>query len=90
MSDIKIEKFDVDELARKGITSWPIWEKGISEFDWSYDSSETCYVIEGKAEVTTNDGERVEFGKGDKVIFPEGLDCKWKIISPVKKYYDLG
>ena len=90
MTDIRIEKFDVDELALKGITSWPVWEKGISEFDWNYDSPETCYIIEGRAEVTTSDGKSVEFGKGDMVVFPQGLDCKWRITSPVKKYYNLG
>ena len=30
------------------VDDWPVWSKEISEFDWTYDNAETCYVIEGK------------------------------------------
>ncbi len=69
------------------VFDWPIWEKEISEFSWHYDSREVCYLLEGKVEVTVGGGEVFEFGKGDLVIFPKGLSCKWKIISPVRKHY---
>ena len=35
-------------------------------------------------------GKPVEFGPGDLVTFPEGLDCVWKISKPVKKHYKFG
>jgi hypothetical protein len=69
--------------------SWPIWEKEISRFDWHYDQTEECYLLEGKAVVETNDGEKVQFGKGDFVKFPEGLSCVWEILEPVKKHYNF-
>ncbi len=37
----------------------------MSVFDWEYDATETCYVMEGEVKVTTSDGEAVEFGPGD-------------------------
>lgn len=92
MENIKIEKNITDEQIDKlGLKQWPIWEKEISEFPWSYDQQETCYIIEGRVvvEISKDDGE-VEFGKGDLVIFPQGLSCTWKIIEPVKKYYKFG
>ncbi len=89
MPDIKAEKLNKDELEKKGIFSWPIWEKEISRFDWSYDEIEECYFLEGKVVVETKDGKKVSFGKGDFVTFPKGLSCAWDIKEPVKKHYNF-
>jgi uncharacterized cupin superfamily protein len=86
---VKIKKFNEEDLPSKGITSWPIWEKEISRFDWFYDSTEECYLIEGEVEVETEDGEIITFGKGDFVTFPKGLSCVWDIKKPVRKYYNF-
>ncbi len=68
---------------------WPLWEKEPSEFDWEYDDKETCYILEGKAKVTFQDGE-VEFGEGDWVVFPNGLKCRWHITEKIVKHYKFG
>jgi uncharacterized cupin superfamily protein len=86
---IEIRKPKRKDLEKEGIMSWPIWEKEISRFDWHYDQTEECYLLEGKAVVETNDGEKVQFGKGDFVKFPEGLSCVWEILEPVKKHYNF-
>ena len=88
MEKIKIEKLSEEEIERRGIKNWGIWEKEVSEFDWEYTSEEHCYIIEGKVKVETPDGD-VEINKGDYVVFPVGLKCKWKVIEPVKKYYNF-
>lgn len=84
---VLIKKLEVNELEKMGVFSWPIWEKEISVFDWFYDTSESCYFLEGQVEVTYDDGKSVCFGKGDFVTFPKGLACTWKITTPVKKHY---
>lgn len=86
---IKIKKLTDKDLEAKGISSWPIWEKEISRFDWYYDSTEECYLIEGKVVVETKDGKKVEFGKGDFVTFTKGLSCIWDIKMPVKKHFNF-
>ncbi len=86
--DIEIKKPDQDEMKKEGVFSWPIWEKEVSRFDWSYDSTEECYLLEGKVVVETKDGNKVEFGKGDFVTFPKGLSCTWDIKVPVRKHYN--
>jgi len=86
---IKIRKPNKEDIEREGVMSWPIWEKEISRFDWHYDETEECYLLEGKAVVETDDGEKVQFGKGDFVIFPKGLSCVWEIKEPVKKHYNF-
>jgi len=87
--EIKIEKPDEKRLEELGVKNWPIWEKEVSEFDWYYDTNETCYFLEGKVEVTTEDGKKIIVRKGDLVTFPKGLKCRWKVIEPVKKHYNL-
>ena len=86
---IEVKKTNKDEIEKMGITSWPIWEKGISRFDWYYDSTEECYLLQGSVEVVTEEGEKVEFGEGDFVTFPKGLSCTWDIKEPVKKHYNF-
>ncbi len=86
---IEIKKPDQDEMKKEGVFSWPIWEKEVSRFDWSYDSTEECYLLEGKVVVETADGNKVEFGKGDFVTFPKGLSCTWDIKVPVRKHYNF-
>jgi hypothetical protein len=73
-----------------GVSDWPIWTKEASEFPWSYDDSETCYLLQGEVEVTPDRGAPVAFGAGDLVTFPQGLSCKWKIRKEVKKHYKFG
>ena len=66
--------------------SMPTWTCEVSEFDWYYDSEETCLVIEG--EVVVKYGEKsVTFAAGDYVVFPEGLSCVWQVRKAVKKHY---
>jgi hypothetical protein len=86
---IEIRKPKMVDMEKEGIMSWPIWEKEISRFDWHYDQTEECYLLEGKAVVETDDGEKVQFGKGDFVTFPKGLSCVWEIKDPVKKHYNF-
>ena len=87
---IEVKKPTEEELKKLNVYSWPIWEKEPSKFDWYYSEKETCYLLEGKVKVTTEDGEVVEFGKGDLVVFPKGLKCVWEISEGVKKHYNFG
>lgn len=89
MAKIKVEKLNKKDLENIGVFAWPIWEKEVSKFDWSYDLIEQCFFLEGKATVTSKDGRVVSFGKGDFVTFPKGLACTWDIKSPVRKHYNF-
>ena len=74
------------EVSKMDFSSWGTWECGVSIFPWSYDAKETCYILEGNVVVETVD-QKVEFKKGDLVVFPKGLTCKWNVLKPVRKYY---
>ena len=82
--DIIIRKPTDNEIA--AMKSKPVWTCGVSEFDWYYDSEETCLIIEG--EVTVKYGSNsVSFAAGDLVVFPQALSCVWQVKKPVKKHY---
>ncbi len=89
MEKIKIEKPAEEKLREMGVESRLVWEKEPSVFPRRYDNRETCYLLTGKAVVKAG-GEEVEFGAGDMVVFPEGMDCEWSVIEPVKKHYKFG
>ena len=88
MGDIRIERNPSDDrLKQMGVPGWGIWTKEVSEFPWTYGSTETCYVLEGEVTVTPDGGEPVQITKGDLVTFPRGMSCTWKITRPIRKHY---
>ena len=74
-------------IDRYGCKSWPIWEKEISQFPWSYDAKEVCLILEGEVTVTPDGAEPVLIQAGDLVTFPQGMSCEWKITQPIRKHY---
>lgn len=86
---IKIERPDEQRLKRLDVKNWPIWTKEVSRFDWYYDTTEECYILEGRVTVETKDGQSVEIKKGDFVTFPKGLSCIWDIKEPIRKHYNF-
>jgi uncharacterized cupin superfamily protein len=87
--EIKVQKLTQEQLKKMGVFGWPIWEKEVSRFAWSYDDIEECYLLEGEVTVQADDGKSISFGKGDFVIFPKGLSCAWDIKKSVKKHYNF-
>ncbi len=85
--EITVQKLSDEELRSRGVFQWPIWEKDVSHFEWHYDSTEECYIIEGQASVEVEGGKRVSFGKGDFITFPKGLKVTWEIKRGIRKHY---
>ena len=79
------------DAERQNMSAEPIWEKEESVFPWTYDSSETCLLLEGEVTVTPIDqsqwGAPVSFRAGDLVTFPKGMSCTWDIKKAVRKHY---
>jgi uncharacterized cupin superfamily protein len=81
---------DAARLASLGVERWPVWEKEVSEFPWTYDAKETSYLLAGRVIVTPDGGAPVEIAAGDLVTFPAGMRCTWKVVEPLRKHYRLG
>lgn len=86
MKSMSLKKICREEILEKGINSWPVWEKEISSFPWTYDSREECLILEGEFTVETDDGNYL-VQAGDYVVFEKGLKCRWNITKAVKKHY---
>ena len=82
--DITVRKPTEAEI--NAMKSNPVWGCEVSEFNWHYDSEETCLIMEGEVTVSYEGGS-VSFGVGDYVTFPQGLSCVWKVTKPVRKHY---
>lgn len=76
-------------LAENEVLSWPIWEKSVSSFPWTYDAEEVCYILEGEVTVQPENGAAVTIKKGDMVTFPKGMSCHWTIHKDIKKHYQF-
>jgi len=78
------------EQEKQTAQKWPIWTKEASEFPWFYDEKETCLILDGEVTIINEQGEQVGFRGGDWVVFPQGMQCTWKISRPVRKHYNFG
>ena len=87
MEKVTVEKATADKMKELGVVHWSAWQHGAGKFEWEYKSTEHFYVLEGKVKVETEDGQVVEFGKGDLVTFPKGIKCTWQVIEPIRKVY---
>ncbi|KAI3915595.1 hypothetical protein MKX01_015420 [Papaver californicum] len=64
------------------------WWAGMSSKQIPMDIYETCYLLKGKVKVIPYDeNEFVEFGAGDLVEFPQGMNCTWDVTETVDKHY---
>lgn len=86
---INIERPSADRLKALNVAGWPIWQKEVSTFEWSYDESEMCYFLDGEVTITTDRGTTT-IRQGDLVTFPSGLKCTWRITRAVRKHYRFG
>ncbi|MBN1391691.1 MAG: cupin domain-containing protein [Sedimentisphaerales bacterium] len=87
VKDVVVKK--PSDAETKKCKSWPIWKCEPSNFDWAYTEKETCLILEGKVTVSDDSGS-VTFGPGDLVIFPNGLECTWRVTEAVSKHYNFG
>jgi hypothetical protein len=79
-----------ERLRQLGVEDWPSWSAGVSRFPWTYDMTETCYVLAGEVVVTPDGGAPVTVQAGDLATFPAGMSCTWDVRAPIRKHYRFG
>ena len=90
MGNITVKRPEKEELQQAGVFSWPVWEKEVSQFSWIYSKEEACYIVDGKATVTPQDGRTaVTIEAGDYVVFPAGMQCIWEVHEDIKKHFNF-
>ncbi len=85
-NEVVIRQLTEQEKTELKVNSWDIWIKEVSQFDWEYQGTEECLILEGAVIVTTDKG-KYHIKAGDFVTFADGLKCHWDIIAGIRKYY---
>lgn len=88
MAKVIIQNLTEEEINKRGIKNWPVWEKEVSRFDWEYSGDEECLLLDGEVTVETPDGDYT-IKKGDFVTFKDGLKCTWDVKKPIRKHYNF-
>lgn len=88
MNKVKIEILSKEDKERKGIANWPVWTKEVSRFNWFYDETEQCQILEGEVIIETDEGN-FTIKAGDFVSFEKGLKCVWDIKKAIRKHYSF-
>ena len=82
---ITVEKPDSIQLEE--IKAWPIWQKEPCFFDHDQVKSESFYIVEGNAILTTDSAGATEISPGDLVTVQSGQIVKWEVREAVTKHY---
>ena len=82
---IKIEKPDPKKIDE--IKQWEIWEKEPCTFDHDQQKTESFYIIEGKASLSTDKGINVDISAGNLVTVESGQMVHWHVHETIKKHF---
>jgi uncharacterized cupin superfamily protein len=69
--------------------SFGLWQREVQRRHFERPYHEIALILEGKVEITDDDGEVWVAGPGDIVITPKGSSGYWKNLSPVKKVWAI-
>lgn len=89
---VKIERNPSDsKLTELGVSSWPKYKGEPSKIPWTFSTTETMYLLEGKAKVCVegHEDEPFELQGGDLAVFPKGMNITWDVVETVTKHYSL-
>lgn len=82
---IKIEKPDSTKLEE--IKQWEVWEKEPCTFVHDQTKTESFYIIEGTATLTTDANGTTDISSGDLVTVQSGQIVNWHVHNTIKKHY---
>lgn len=66
-----------------------LWQCLPGRFRWDYTWNETIYILAGKGEIRSDNGECCPILPGRILHFSEGLSSTWTIQETVRKFFFL-
>lgn len=69
--------------------SFGLWQRDVQRRHFERGYHEIAYILEGRVEVTDDDGEVHVAGPGDILVTPKGSKGYWKNLTPVKKVWGI-
>jgi len=87
------EAGEVTEAYKEKAKEWGVWDSANEpkkKFPYSYPKEERVLIISGKAELTPDGGgPKFTINEGDAVTFHAGFKCKWHVLEPMQKHFQL-
>jgi hypothetical protein len=83
------------------LTVWNHYTEGTGQFFagvWAatrgrwvvrYTEHEFCHLLAGRVVLTSEEGERMEFGRGDSFVVPAGFIGTWEVLEECRKLYAI-
>lgn len=85
MKMIKVENPDNQQLDE--VSKWPVWSNDSDDYEWDYTEKEMFYILEGSAELSIQDSEKVTIKSGDLVTVEKGVLVHWLVTEKIRKHY---
>ncbi len=65
------------------------WSGSRGKWRVRYTENELCVMTEGRVVITSDAGERNEFGPGDAFVIPAGFSGTWEVLEDCSKVYAI-
>src|SRR5450432_1335402 len=62
-----------------------VWQATPGRWAVRYSEHEFCHLLAGRVVITSDAGERMEFGAGDSFVVPAGFAGTWEVIDTCRK-----
>jgi len=66
-----------------------VWSSDAGKWTLNYTEDEFCYIIDGEAIITDQNGVKENLTKGDAFVVPAGFSGTWETINSVQKFYAI-
>jgi uncharacterized cupin superfamily protein len=84
---------EVTDVYKQQAATWGIWDSANetkTKFPYSYPLEERVLILGGRATLTPDDGSPAfEICGGQAVTFHAGFKCKWHVVEPMTKHFQL-
>jgi uncharacterized cupin superfamily protein len=65
------------------------WSSSVGKWRVAYSEHEFCHLLEGRVVLTSDQGQRWDFGPGDAWVIPAGFCGTWETLEPARKRYAI-
>jgi uncharacterized cupin superfamily protein len=66
-----------------------LWEREPDTWSFERAYDEVAYILEGSADIETDDGRVLHLGAGDTFVTPEGSKGRWRIDETIVKFFAI-
>lgn len=66
-----------------------VWAATCGRWVVRYSENEFCHLLTGRVIITSEEGERMEFCRGDSFVVPAGFVGTWEVTEDCRKLYAI-